>query len=190
MTYEHWLQDSINEIYQFKGSVPTPFMNADGDKTTTGTLSKSKAIIALQSSAGRDSVSITGSFATAPTNEGFFMTAESQSTGRPPPTPLTRQGQQKSLSSSSTASENTHSPNVLSPDSVATSSIPLSPDASPTDTKDKEHGALVTQRHQRAESIASAEEAPLPSGATGCYSPTCTKDRLCYSVAYPRSRQG
>src|SRR5258705_9307797 len=143
-------------MYQFKGSVPTPFMNADGDKATAGTSSKinsSIVTVAQHSSAGRDSVSIVGSFTTAPTNEGSFMTAESQSTGRPPPASLTRQGQQKSLSSSSaTTSENTHSSDLLSPDSVTTtSSMPLLPDASPTDTKNEGLGTHISvpQRRER-----------------------------------------
>lgn len=39
-------------------------------------------------------------------------------------------------------------------------------------------------------SVASTDEAPLPSGVftllTDCYSPTCTRDALCYSIACPR----
>ncbi|KAF9054498.1 RhoGEF Rgf2 [Panaeolus papilionaceus] len=41
----------------------------------------------------------------------------------------------------------------------------------------------------RADSI-SSDEAPLPSGVftllTDCYSPTCSRDQLCYSIACPR----
>jgi RHO1 GDP-GTP exchange protein 1/2 len=41
----------------------------------------------------------------------------------------------------------------------------------------------------RQESI-SSDDVPLPSGVftllTDCYSPTCTRDRLCYSIACPR----
>lgn len=40
------------------------------------------------------------------------------------------------------------------------------------------------------ESSMSADEAPLPSGVftllTDCYSPTCSRDQLCYSIACPR----
>ena len=36
----------------------------------------------------------------------------------------------------------------------------------------------------------SSDEAPLPSGVftllTDCYSPTCSRDQLCYSIACPR----
>ncbi|GAA5861290.1 hypothetical protein JCM1840_005318 [Sporobolomyces johnsonii] len=51
-----------------------------------------------------------------------------------------------------------------------------------------------SQQHSRrtsiAETTASADDSPLPSGVftllTDCYSPTCTRDRLCYSIACPR----
>ncbi|KAG8917238.1 RHO1 GDP-GTP exchange protein 2, partial [Tulasnella sp. 408] len=39
-------------------------------------------------------------------------------------------------------------------------------------------------------SVSSTDDAPLPSGVftllTDCYSPTCTRDALCYSIACPR----
>ena len=47
-------------------------------------------------------------------------------------------------------------------------------------------------RHQRgrANSVSSTDDMPLPSGVftllTDCYSPTCTRDSLCYSIACPR----
>ncbi|KAF9480490.1 CNH-domain-containing protein [Pholiota conissans] len=49
----------------------------------------------------------------------------------------------------------------------------------------------TTQLRQRRDSDAvSADEVPLPSGVftllTDCYSPTCSRDRLCYSIACPR----
>jgi hypothetical protein len=41
-----------------------------------------------------------------------------------------------------------------------------------------------------AETLGSVDDSPLPSGVftllTDCYSPTCTRDRLCYSIACPR----
>lgn len=42
----------------------------------------------------------------------------------------------------------------------------------------------------RAASVATDDDSPLPIGVftllTDCYSPTCTRDRLCYSIACPR----
>jgi hypothetical protein len=41
-----------------------------------------------------------------------------------------------------------------------------------------------------ADDLQEAEDIPLPSGVftllTDCYSPTCSRDRLCYSIACPR----
>lgn len=42
----------------------------------------------------------------------------------------------------------------------------------------------------RPENDKASDEAPLPSGVftllTDCYSPTCSRDQLCYSIACPR----
>jgi hypothetical protein len=51
--------------------------------------------------------------------------------------------------------------------------------------------SLATNRtRRRADSAASSDDAPLPSGVftllTDCYSPTCTPQQLCYSIACPR----
>lgn len=60
---------------------------------------------------------------------------------------------------------------------------------------DEEEGASPTEvpkqerRMSSADTVAS-EESSFPSGVftllTDCYSPTCTRDRLCYSIACPR----
>lgn len=46
------------------------------------------------------------------------------------------------------------------------------------------------RRASVADTVASDEASSLPSGVftllTDCYSPTCTRDRLCYSIACPR----
>ena len=45
-------------------------------------------------------------------------------------------------------------------------------------------------RHARAGSVGADDAAPLPTGVftllTDCYSPTCSRDRLCYSITCPR----
>jgi hypothetical protein len=65
----------------------------------------------------------------------------------------------------------------------------LTPDS---DRPDKEHlmqAASPTQTRPRRGSITS-DEITLPSGVftllTDCYSPTCSRDQLCYSIACPR----
>ncbi|CAL1714128.1 unnamed protein product [Somion occarium] len=48
--------------------------------------------------------------------------------------------------------------------------------------------SVKTPGHQRQESL--SDDVPLPSGVftllTDCYSPTCSRDQLCYSIACPR----
>jgi hypothetical protein len=59
------------------------------------------------------------------------------------------------------------------------------------DTQEKDNSPIVEipdpHGPQGSESI---DEMPLPSGVftllTDCYSPTCTRDQLCYSIACPR----
>lgn len=56
----------------------------------------------------------------------------------------------------------------------------------------EEHGPspLTPTQRKRSASVSSSDEEPLPSGVftllTDCYSPTCSRDRLCYSIACPR----
>lgn len=51
-------------------------------------------------------------------------------------------------------------------------------------------GAASSQAPVSYESSMSTDEVPLPSGVftllTDCYSPTCSRDQLCYSIACPR----
>ncbi|KAJ2932613.1 hypothetical protein H1R20_g4473, partial [Candolleomyces eurysporus] len=55
-------------------------------------------------------------------------------------------------------------------------------------SQDDPSASPVSVRERR--NSLSQDEAPLPSGVftllTECYSPTCTRDRLCYSIACPR----
>ncbi|KAF7982585.1 hypothetical protein HWV62_27595 [Athelia sp. TMB] len=62
---------------------------------------------------------------------------------------------------------------------------------SSSDNHAKERDAETpTTPSAAATPLADEDEAPLPSGVftllTDCYSPTCTRDRLCYSIACPR----
>ncbi|KAF8637624.1 hypothetical protein AX17_002693 [Amanita inopinata Kibby_2008] len=58
-------------------------------------------------------------------------------------------------------------------------------------TEDKEDivVALINQARRRRDSV-SSDDFPLPTGVftllTDCYSPTCSRDQLCYSIACPR----
>ncbi|KAG1739967.1 CNH domain-containing protein [Suillus lakei] len=54
----------------------------------------------------------------------------------------------------------------------------------------RDSAAELYQFPHETEPIQSVDEMPLPSGVftllTDCYSPTCTRDQLCYSIACPR----
>jgi RHO1 GDP-GTP exchange protein 1/2 len=58
-----------------------------------------------------------------------------------------------------------------------------------TDIQDKDDMSRPPHTRPRRSSITS-DEVPLPSGVftllTDCYSPTCSRDQLCYSIACPR----
>ena len=49
---------------------------------------------------------------------------------------------------------------------------------------------LIQSDARRANANVATDDAPLPTGVftllTDCYSPTCSRDRLCYSIACPR----
>ena len=55
--------------------------------------------------------------------------------------------------------------------------------------QDKEDASLMHQPRHRQDSLLT-DEFPLPTGVftllTDCYSPTCSRDQLCYSIACPR----
>ncbi|THU92740.1 CNH-domain-containing protein [Dendrothele bispora CBS 962.96] len=77
-------------------------------------------------------------------------------------------------------------------DHINTPKIPSLPTGPAEDDGDSPPSPLVSippQRRERKDSIPS-DEVELPSGVftllTDCYSPTCSRDQLCYSIACPR----
>jgi RHO1 GDP-GTP exchange protein 1/2 len=69
----------------------------------------------------------------------------------------------------------------------------LQPDSSDLSTADRSadgHAPSSEDVSTDKRNLGSVEEDPLPSGVftllTDCYSPTCSRDRLCYSIACPR----
>ncbi|TFK39883.1 CNH domain-containing protein [Crucibulum laeve] len=60
----------------------------------------------------------------------------------------------------------------------------------PTDDKQTSASPSPAAQSPSEDTAAATEEAPLPSGVftllTDCYSPTCSRDQLCYSIACPR----
>ncbi|KAG9032105.1 RHO1 GDP-GTP exchange protein 2 [Tulasnella sp. JGI-2019a] len=86
-------------------------------------------------------------------------------------------GTQSVISSSSYSNSYSNHSDITSP---TTSMSMTSVTSMPFDAKGR----------PRAASISSIDDLPLPSGVftllTDCYSPTCTRDALCYSIACPR----
>lgn len=114
VTYDHRLRDSLNEVYQFRKRLSSPFVSGDE--------------LAVKASNGTPRPSMS-------------QVRDSDTTGS-----SILDGVNKAL-----------------------------------------EGSSPTLRKGETES---AEEDPLPTGVftllTDCYSPTCSRDRLCYSIACPR----
>jgi RHO1 GDP-GTP exchange protein 1/2 len=87
-----------------------------------------------------------------------------------------------------------HTTSVNTSISTTSGSLPSGDDSMDLHNVDKE--GSPTSPYPAAETIhprqssESSDEAPLPSGVftllTDCYSPTCSRDQLCYSIACPR----
>lgn len=127
VTYDHRLRDSVNDLYQFRTKLPSPFVS------------------------------------------GEFSAAEQEGAdGKATAEPLLNQG----------------TVNVESP---TQSELGLG-DAASTRTSSP---TLIGSLHARPRngSVVS-DDVPLPTGVftllTDCYSPTCSRDQLCYSIACPR----
>jgi RHO1 GDP-GTP exchange protein 1/2 len=74
-----------------------------------------------------------------------------------------------------------------SPTSDATTTSSTVPSPAPPSPKDEPDSAHT---RQRSSELMTSDDVPLPSGVftllTDCYSPTCSRDQLCYSIACPR----
>ena len=136
VTYDHRLRDSLNDLYQFRTKMPSPFTSGE--------------LVDLDGESVRDSVvKASQRLSEARDGDGLVIAKDS-------PTHSIESGVDKGQRDGSPSP----------PDSV------ISPATRP-----------------RQGSI-SSDDAPLPTGVftllTDCYSPTCTRDRLCYSIACPR----
>lgn len=88
-----------------------------------------------------------------------------------------------------------HNTSVGASISTMSSSLPEGDESMDLHNVDKEGSPTspspaVEATTKPRESSESSDEAPLPSGVftllTDCYSPTCSRDQLCYSIACPR----
>lgn len=129
VTYDHRLRDSVNDLYQFRSKMPSPFTSGElGDHEVESIRESLAKMPALLDGKDKDS----------PTHSVESGTEKGQRDSSPSP-----------------------------PDSVV--------------------AAPATRPRQGSISV---DDIPLPSGVftllTDCYSPTCSRDRLCYSIACPR----
>jgi hypothetical protein len=161
VTYDHRLRDNANEVYQFRERLAAPFMD---DKGINDSPASEHAHLNLGRHASSSSSKIRG----GPT--------------RPSPAPYMSDSQSGQTSdsnmSNSFTSSNQHTP--------ATSTTNLSyPATSPR---------VANKSRQSLPDVVAEEEADLeddlPVGVftllTDCYSPTCSRDSLCYSINCPR----
>ncbi|WWC64424.1 uncharacterized protein I303_107034 [Kwoniella dejecticola CBS 10117] len=166
VTYDHRLRDNPHEIYQFKERLTAvPFMGSAAQDSP------------LSEHAGLGRTSSVGS--TNPRSSGMGMT-------RPP---IGGQG-----NSDSGSMNNTSDSGHLPPSSINAHSTPA------TSTTTLASPKSMTKSHQwdslpglgNSEKIQGEDESEddLPVGVftllTDCYSPTCSRERLCYSINCPR----
>lgn len=224
VTYDHRLRDSVNEVYQFRTALPTPFMSGDElsanaatnghrgpggpphgngngsvDSTSRPTISPLSGTLhgvkSLSSSTTQTSTDAHGNgmndgplpplpnvSSTSDSVVALSPTSTNEDGGSLPPIP----GDPPSIDSHGAGLQfdsGSIFPNAAR--AVATSIGSTTPPTNARPTGDEALDAATA-----AATAAASDEIPLPSGVftllTECYSPTCTRDRLCYSIACPR----
>ncbi|WVW85998.1 hypothetical protein I302_108036 [Kwoniella bestiolae CBS 10118] len=167
VTYDHRLRDNPHEVYQFKERLTAaPFMSTPNGGTATAQDSP------ISEHAGLGRTPSVGS-----TNNFRGMT-------RPP---IGGQGNSDSGSMNTTTSEGGHisSSNHHSTSTPATSTTTLASPKSHWDGPHTPHAEVKSGEKDEGDT-----EDDLPVGVftllTDCYSPTCSRERLCYSINCPR----
>ncbi len=166
VTYDHRLRDTVNEIYQFKEKLASPFMEGHGGITD----SPSSGHLALTR---------------RPSSNGHGSNTRG-SLSRPPNKPYT------SDSGSIQTSDSHYSFTSLSVNPTPASSSTNLSHTSPFSM------TTINSGNSYPMGLATAVDSPgvgdgeddLPVGVftllTDCYSPTCSRDSLCYSINCPR----
>ncbi|ORY26665.1 CNH domain-domain-containing protein [Naematelia encephala] len=158
VTYDHRLRDNPIEIYQFKERLTAPFMNENA--VTDSPMSEHAAL-------------------------GRTTSTSSRNLTRPPPLVYTSDSGSIQTSDSQ-FSFNTNSPNHTPATSSSNLAYPMgSPQLL---TKISSGGSVPTGLSVPEETSDSEDD--LPVGVftllTDCYSPTCSREALCYSINCPR----
>ncbi|WWD03483.1 hypothetical protein V865_001535 [Kwoniella europaea PYCC6329] len=172
VTYDHRLRDNPHEVYQFKERLTAaPFMNTPNGGTATAQDSPMSEHAGL----GRTS-------SVRSTNNNF------RASGGMTRPPIGGQGNSDNGSMNTTTSEGGHISNSHSHSTPATSTTTL---ASPKSHHyDPSHTPLGGQPAGNGTAEEGDTEDDLPVGVftllTDCYSPTCSRERLCYSINCPR----
>jgi hypothetical protein len=159
VTYDHRLRDNGNEVYQFRERLAAPFMD---DKGVNDSPASEHAHLSL----GRHASS---------------SSSRARPPSRPSPAPY-MSGSQSGTTSDSNMSNSFTSSAQPTP---ATSTTNLSYPASSPRLAAKSRQSLP----EMVEEAVDLED-DLPVGVftllTDCYSPTCSRDSLCYSINCPR----
>lgn len=160
VTYDHRLRDNSGEVYQFKERLAAPFMNENG----------------VNDSPASEHMHLNL------TRHGSSSSTKQRNTSRPPYAPYTSDsgmGSDSNMSASFASSANT----------PATSATNLSYPASSPRLQHKNNSNQGILPSIGGEDDADSED-DLPTGVftllTDCYSPTCSRDSLCYSINCPR----
>jgi hypothetical protein len=162
VTYDHRLRDNANEVYQFKERLAAPFMN---EKGVNDSPASEHAHLNLNRNPSSSSNKLHGN-------------------SRPPVAPYMSDSNSVQTSDSNMSNSFTSSTQPT----PATSTTNLSYRASsPRATSKYSAGRSVPDLH--GEDDPELED-DLPTGVftllTDCYSPTCSRDSLCYSINCPR----
>lgn len=184
VTYDHRLRDSPSEMYQFRvrlapaGAPQLSYPSDEGNTVTPGdvdgTITSSKAATLLGSAANPDAAANTTGNLIAPGSETTDHDAEPVNRPLPPRTATLLSNTSAGTGSSSfptPAGEN---------ESESNSRFTKPPHGSQRRSSDASHNDYSN----------TSEGDDFPSGVftllTDCYSPTCTPERLCYSITCPR----
>jgi hypothetical protein len=159
VTYDHRLRDNPSEIYQFKERLASPFMPAAAGGPSDSPLSDHTGLARAT------------------------LSSSNNVTPRPPAVPYTPD------SGSIQMSDSQFSFTASSSATPATSSTNLSNPAPSPQLLTKVHSGSLVPTLALAEDGTDSED-DLPVGVftllTDCYSPTCSREALCYSINCPR----
>lgn len=191
VTYDHRLRDNPNEVYQFRERLAAPYMPAagvDGGQGVGGSPSSEHVQLARNPSSSstlpmrRPTMGNAGQMPSTPESTSLQM---SQS--------LSISDSQSQFSFHAPGSSSQHATPATSMTSLAAAGAPGSPTTAAglkPPYNGHNSGSSIPTTISNLPGAEGEEEDDLPVGVftplTDCYSPTCTKENLCYSINCPR----